>query len=755
MDAAAAHLNEALARAEDLRSRCATLAVELARATASRDEAARALAREEAAHADALRRVAAATEALASLSAAHLASRSPELAAALEDAQRQRDVLLELRKASLDEVRALKAPPRPLVRLFQMVRLSFERTCVPQRARSQRRGRHTPTRPSRRTCPQIKRRSTRCWRSRRSPTSAAWAPRARPNGPRGSVPSNECTPGGKSDAPVRPKVKTMLKRGDLLAVLHAYPAAGLAHHPLCDHALGAAVAKWIGDKCVSADGDDGAPAKARDASRLPVVVDSGGWTVGADGRSVVRKSCKGIFDEGPLRLADVRRANKACAALHGWIASQLALSTICATHRAVLLEEEAWMAKLAAAEACLRTAASDEAAAERRVDDSRADVDDAEAYAEAIGQAVAEAERARDSAEADLADAEQPAVEVEEEEAIPEATCEVTALDVTIKETVVFLDGAAAIPVAALPAVRAVARAMKADGRLKVSVDGHASKAEDPAVADARVAAVAAKLEELGVDPARLRHEGHGAATAARREVQFTVIQELRVSDTVQFSACSSDVTDGSAGVLDAVARVLAERPHLVVRVEGHCCTSPMWGSTTIEELAADRAEAVVAALAAWGVPRDQLRPRGFGADLPVDVANKRLNRRTEFHVVDTDVEKNLRRRVREPAARRRTAEDPAALARLRGLAAQPAGLPMRVRWAAARLLLAARADWRAERVLWLLLAPGAKRPPLNPDVIRSIGSWCYVLGAFDARTSAKAPSKASSKPPARRRSAR
>ena len=547
----------------------------------------------------------------------------------------------------------------------------------------------------------------------------------------------------------------MLKRGDLLAVLHAYPAAGLAHHPLCDHALGAAVAKWIGDKCVSADGDDGAPAKARDASRLPVVVDSGGWTVGADGRSVVRKSCKGIFDEGPLRLADVRRANKACAALHGWIASQLALSTICATHRAVLLEEEAWMAKLAAAEACLRTAASDEAAAERRVDDSRADVDDAEAYAEAIGQAVAEAERARSSAEADLADAEQPAVEVEEEEALPEATCEVTALDVTIKETVVFLDGAAAIPVAALPAVRAVARAMKADGRLKVSVDGHASKAEDPAVADARAAAVAAKLEELGVDPARLRHEGHGAATAARREVQFTVIQELRVSDTVQFAACSSDVTDGSAGVLDAVARVLAERPHLVVRVEGHCCTSPMWGSTTIEELAADRAEAVVAALAARGVPRDQLRPRGFGADLPVDVANKRLNRRTEFHVVDTDVEKNLRRRVREPAARRRTAEDPAALARLRGLAAQPAGLPMRVRWAAARLLLAARADWRAERVLWLLLAPGAKRPPLNPDVIRSIGSWCYVLGAFDARTSSKAPSTAPSKPSARRRSAR
>ena len=42
----------------------------------------------------------------------------------------------------------------------------------------------------------------------------------------------------------------MLKRGDLLAVLHAYPAAGLAHHPLCDHALGAAVAKWIGDMCV-------------------------------------------------------------------------------------------------------------------------------------------------------------------------------------------------------------------------------------------------------------------------------------------------------------------------------------------------------------------------------------------------------------------------------------------------------------------------------------------------------------------------
>ena len=56
----------------------------------------------------------------------------------------------------------------------------------------------------------------------------------------------------------------MLKRGDLLAVLHAYPAAGLAHHPLCDHALGA-----FGNRLCTAD----ANANSSDTASLASSID--------------------------------------------------------------------------------------------------------------------------------------------------------------------------------------------------------------------------------------------------------------------------------------------------------------------------------------------------------------------------------------------------------------------------------------------------------------------------------------------------
>ena len=262
----------------------------------------------------------------------------------------------------------------------------------------------------------------------------------------------------------------------------------------------------------------------------------------------------------------------------------------------------------------------------------------------------------------------------------------------------------------------------------------------------------------------RLGGKGSGGKphnNSHNRRVEFRVIQELKVTGTVQFSPCSSDISDQSFGLLAQVAAVLSSRPHMCVRVEGHTDNAPMWGGGGNLELSQGRARSIREHLVEkGGAGQLQLVSEGFGELAPltpnVDRAAKARNRRVEFHILGRESQLNLRALTTDPAARARISTDPRTLAELKTMAANGAGvkmtnagggggggggmsggtqvpLPLQLRQTAADVLLAVGSGWEIERLLW---AAVVKNDPqqcpaaaFNRDVIRMVMRWCLLLG--------------------------
>jgi OOP family OmpA-OmpF porin len=86
--------------------------------------------------------------------------------------------------------------------------------------------------------------------------------------------------------------------------------------------------------------------------------------------------------------------------------------------------------------------------------------------------------------------------------------------------------------------------------------------------------------------------------------------------------------------VLDTLARRLLEFPDAVVEIQGH--TDATGGHRANLRLSRARADAVRRELVTRGVPPEQIRTRGLGADRPLGdnrvAAGRALNRRVELH---------------------------------------------------------------------------------------------------------------------------
>merc|ERR1719265_2340221 len=116
---------------------------------------------------------------------------------------------------------------------------------------------------------------------------------------------------------------------------------------------------------------------------------------------------------------------------------------------------------------------------------------------------------------------------------------------------------------------------MKDNADLKICVEGHTRPDETASVGSKRANAVLEHLVSQGVPRHRLRVAGFGSAfpqetDRASARVEFSVIQEISIKGTVQFSPCSSDLTAASGPLLDKVIALLTARPCLRVRIEGH-----------------------------------------------------------------------------------------------------------------------------------------------------------------------------------------
>jgi OOP family OmpA-OmpF porin len=119
----------------------------------------------------------------------------------------------------------------------------------------------------------------------------------------------------------------------------------------------------------------------------------------------------------------------------------------------------------------------------------------------------------------------------------------------------------------------------------------------------------------------------------------------IKINDKVQFAFGKADIDPVSFGLLDEVAKVLADNEQIeLLQVEGH---TDNVGSMSINKKLSDaRAKAVMKYLVGKGIAAKRLVAKGFGPDRPIaDNATKEgqdANRRVEFNILKQGPKKTL-----------------------------------------------------------------------------------------------------------------
>jgi len=118
----------------------------------------------------------------------------------------------------------------------------------------------------------------------------------------------------------------------------------------------------------------------------------------------------------------------------------------------------------------------------------------------------------------------------------------------------------------------------------------------------------------------------------------------IEINEKIQFALAKSEILSASFGLLDEVAKVIQENPHIQqISIEGHA--SDEGDDKYNLNLSKLRAESVRAYLISKGVAKDRLTATGFGEAKPL-VANdtseaaREKNRRVEFNITKQEVTK-------------------------------------------------------------------------------------------------------------------
>lgn len=105
----------------------------------------------------------------------------------------------------------------------------------------------------------------------------------------------------------------------------------------------------------------------------------------------------------------------------------------------------------------------------------------------------------------------------------------------------------------------------------------------------------------------------------------------------VNFETGSATLTESSHTALNAVKRLLEERPTMRVEIAGH--TDNVGDAEANRLLSLERAKAVVSYLIDNGIAAERLIAKGYGESRPITTnsteAGKEANRRVEFFVID------------------------------------------------------------------------------------------------------------------------
>jgi OOP family OmpA-OmpF porin len=115
----------------------------------------------------------------------------------------------------------------------------------------------------------------------------------------------------------------------------------------------------------------------------------------------------------------------------------------------------------------------------------------------------------------------------------------------------------------------------------------------------------------------------------------------IEIGEKIQFALAKSEILPVSFGILDELAKVIQENPHVrKVSIEGHA--SDEGDENYNLSLSKARAEAVRAYLVSKGVAADRLNSTGFGEGKPLVAndtpENREKNRRVEFNITKQEL---------------------------------------------------------------------------------------------------------------------
>ncbi|MBO5698718.1 MAG: OmpA family protein [Bacteroidaceae bacterium] len=131
-------------------------------------------------------------------------------------------------------------------------------------------------------------------------------------------------------------------------------------------------------------------------------------------------------------------------------------------------------------------------------------------------------------------------------------------------------------------------------------------------------------------------------------EVEKVVEKEVIIRDTVyvqqleeieknfnatQFEQGKADLNDEAKFVLHDLAKLMEKNPSLKVQIVGH--TSAEGDPNVNQKLSEARAQAAVDFLVSRGIAAERLDAEGKGSSEPLDENNPKMNRRTEFVVIE------------------------------------------------------------------------------------------------------------------------
>jgi outer membrane protein OmpA-like peptidoglycan-associated protein len=129
---------------------------------------------------------------------------------------------------------------------------------------------------------------------------------------------------------------------------------------------------------------------------------------------------------------------------------------------------------------------------------------------------------------------------------------------------------------------------------------------------------------------------GYPEAKGCPRAKVDVAAKQIRIMQRIEFEYRKATLRPESTAVLEAVAAILEEHPHIkLVEIQGH--TDNIGGSDYNLDLSKRRAEAVRKWLIDHGIASERLQTVGYGEDRPLESNDapegRQNNRRVEFHI--------------------------------------------------------------------------------------------------------------------------